>query len=210
MDSTIGTIITFTVIGILLFAAGYRYGVQKRQLRSGRKIAEFAFYKKNEKLVFDHVVSINSGKRWCRLLFRFKAETAYQIDTRVRYLRKPVAMMIGTRYAVTISDAGRRVLYREEDKLTRFMSWATCKSRGVETMFGEQGTATQEGTVCLLDFLPRQSGSHRILCEVDRRIDGQAEGSSSYWELLEAELIVMEDVVPLSKIVKYPHNRIQL
>jgi hypothetical protein len=62
----------------------------------------------------------------------------------------------------------------------------------------------------LLEFLPGHAGLYRILLKIQSRIEDEALGSSSYWEVLEAELTLMEDVIPLSKIVKYPHKRVQL
>lgn len=210
IDTSIGIALVLGFIGILLLAAGCRLVIQRRQLLSGREIGCFVPQKKNGKLVFDHLITITTGGRWCRLLLKFKSETAYEISLRWKHLLERAALVIGTPYTLTISDGSRRVLYREEDKLTRFLAFVGGRGGSTETLFSDRGRGSQEGRITFLEFLPRQAGSYRILLEIQSRVEDEASGSSSYWEVIEAELSVKEDVVPLSKIVKYSHKRVQI
>jgi hypothetical protein len=210
MNTSIGIILMFGFIGTLLFAAGCRFVIQRRQLLSGREIGCFVLQKKDGKFVYDHLITITTGGRWCRILLKIKSETAYEISYRWKYFLKRVALVIGTPYTLTISDGSHRVLYREEDKLTRFLGWLGGRGGSTETLFSDRGRGTQEGKITFLEFLPRQAGKYRILLEIQSRVEDKAPGSSSYWEIIEAELNVKEDVIPLSSIVKYPHNRVQL
>lgn len=75
-------------------------------------------------------------------------------------------------------------------------------------MLSERGRGTQEGTITLLEFLPWKAGTYRILLEIQSRMGDKAPGSSSSWEVLEAELSVKENIIPLSKTVQYPHKRV--
>lgn len=210
INTSIGIILLFGFIGILLLAGGYRFVIQRRQLSSGREIGRFVPQKKDGVLVFDHLITITTGGKWCRLLFKFKSETAYEINMRWKYFLKRVALVIGTPYTLTISDGSHRVLYREEGSLSRFLAFVGGRGGNTETLFSDRGRGSQEGRVALLEFLPRQAGSYRILLQIKSRVEDEAPGSSSYWEVIEAELAVKEDVIPLSKIVKYPHKRVHI
>lgn len=200
----------FGIIGILLVVALCRFVIQRRQLSSGRNIGRFPLHKEDGKYVFNNLVTITAGDKWCRLLLRFKTQGAYQIDMTPRYFFKRVALVIGTPYTLTISDTSGSVLYREEDTLARFLAWLGGRGGSTETLFSERGRGTQEGRITLLEFLPRQAGLYRILLNIQSRVEDKAPGSSSYYEVLEAELTLKEDVMPLSKIVKYPHKRVYI
>lgn len=210
ISTSIGIILVFGFISILLIAAGFRFVIQRRQLSSGREIGRFILQKKDGKLVFDHLVTITTRGKWCRLLLRFKSETAYEISLSWKYFLKRAALVIGTPYKLTISEGSRGVLYREEDELTRFLAFVGGRRGSTETLFSDRGRGFQEGRVIFLEFLPREAGLYRILLEIQSRVEDKAQGSSSYWEVIEAELSVKEDVIPLSKIVKYPHKRVQI
>lgn len=198
------------IIGILLLAAGYRFVIQRRQLSSGREIGCFTLHKKDGKYVFNKLITITAVEKWCRLLLRFKTEGAYQINMTPRYFFKRVALAIGTPFTLTISDTYGRVLYQEEDTLARFLAWIGGRGGNTETFFSDRGRGSQEGIITLLEFLPRQAGSYRILLEIQSRVEDKAPGSSSYFEVQEAEITLKEDVIPLSKIVKYPHKRVHI
>ncbi len=210
INTSIGIILLFGFIGILLSAGGYRFVIQRRQLSSGREIGRFVPQKKDGVLVFDHLITITTGGEWCRLLLKIKSETAYEINMRWKFFLKRVALVIGTPYSLTISDSSCRALYREEGNLSRFLAFIGGRGGNTETLFSDRGRGSQEGVFALLEFLPRQAGSYRILLQINSRVEDAAPGSSSYWEMIEAELTVKEDVIPLSRIVKYPHKRIQI
>jgi hypothetical protein len=210
MNTSIGIMMMFGVIGLILVVAAHRYAIQRRQLSSGRNIGCFFPHMQDGQYVFDNPVTITTGGKWCRLLLKFKAQGAYRIDMTPKYFFKRVALAIGTPYTLTISDASGCVLYREEDKLTRFLAWLGGRGGSTETLFSQRGRGTQEGRIALLEFLPGHAGLYRILLKIQSRVEDEAPGSSSYWEVLEAELTLMEDVIPLSRIVKYPHKRVQL
>jgi hypothetical protein len=209
-NTSTGITLFFGFIGILLFAAGCRYVIQRRQLSSGREIGSFVPQKKDGELVFDHLITIATGGKWCRLLLTFKSEAASEISLRWKYFRKRAALVTGTPYTLTISDGSRRVLYREEDKLSRFLAFVGGRGVGTDTLFSDRGRGSLEGRITLLEFFPRQAGSYRILLQIQSRLEDKAPGSSSYWEVIEAELTLKEDIIPLSKTAKYPHKRVQI
>jgi hypothetical protein len=208
--TSIGIVLLFCCIGILLLAAVYRLATQRRQLSSGREIGRFVPDMIEGVLVFDHHVTITTGGKWCRLLLKFKSATAYEINKGVKYLLKRVALAIGTPYSLSISDLSNRVLYREENNLSRFIAFAGSRGDNTEILFRDRDRGTQEGKVVLLEFLPRQAGTYRILLQIKSRLEDTAEGSSSHWEIIDAELAVREDILPFSSIVKYPHKRVHL
>jgi len=203
MNTATGIMMMFGIIVILLIVAACRFVIQRRQLSSGRNIGCFTLHKEDGKYVFNNPVTITAGGKWCRLLLRFKTSGAYQIDMTPRYFFKHVALVIGTPFTLIIYDSSGRVLYREEDNLARFLAWMGGRGGSTETLLSERGRGTQEGSVALLEFMPGQAGSYRILLNIEARVEDRAPGSSSYYEVLEAELTLKEDVIPLSKIVKY-------
>jgi hypothetical protein len=207
---SIEIILLFGVIGVLLAAAACRFVIQRRQLLSGREIGCFVPQKKDGTLVFDHLITITAGGKWCRLLLKFKSETAYEFSQRWKYFLKRVALVTGTPYTLTILDGSHRVLYREEDNLSRFLPFVGGRGGSTETPFSDRGRGSQEGKITFLEFMPSQAGSYRILLEIQSRVEDEAPGSWSYWEVIEAELSVKEDVIPMSTIVKYPHKRIHI
>ncbi|MDA8126313.1 MAG: hypothetical protein M0009_14135 [Deltaproteobacteria bacterium] len=211
MNTATGIVVIFGIMGMLLIAAACRFAMQRKQLSSGRNIGRFPLHREDEgNYVFNDLVTITGQKKWCRLLLSFKLQGTYQIDMTPRYFFKPAALVMGTPFILTISDAAGRVLYREEDTLARFLAWLGGRGGSRGTFFSEQGRGIHEGRITLLEFLPGHSGLYRISLNMQSRVEGKAPGASSYCELLEAELTVKEDVIPLSKTVKYPHKRVHI
>lgn len=210
MNNSMGLLIVFGVIGFLVLVAAYRLMIQRRQLSTGRELGRFQPVCRDGKLVFDQRLNISEGGRWCRLMLQLTAQTAYQINQTPRHLFKRVALVIGTPYILTISDALGQELYREENTLARFVAWLGSIGGETTTLVSERGQATLKGQVTFLEFLPSRAGTYRIVLEIQTRIEDQAPGSSSHWEVLEAGLVASEGVEPLSKTVKYPHRRAEL
>jgi len=77
-------------------------------------------------------------------------------------------------------------------------------------MLSEHSGCSHQGTFTLLEFLPREAGQYHISLQITEKVEAEYPGSSSTWELLEAELTAMEDVIPLSRIVSYPHQRVRI
>ncbi|OQA32191.1 MAG: hypothetical protein BWY57_02154 [Betaproteobacteria bacterium ADurb.Bin341] len=210
MSNSLGLLIVFGVIGLLVLVAIYRFMIQRRQLSAGRELGCFQPVCRDGKLVFDQQLNISEGRRWCRLMLRLTAQTVYQINQTPRYFFKRVALVIGTPYLLTISDSLGQELYREENTLARFVAWLGGRGGETSTMVSERGQATLKGQVAFLEFLPSRAGVYRIVLEIQAKIEDQAPGSSSHWEVLEAELAASEGVEPLSRTVKYPHRRVEL
>lgn len=208
MDSTLGIVVVAGVIGVLLAAAAYRYVVQRRQLSSGSEVGCFRPRERDGYHVFDNEVEIQAAGKWCRLVLRFKARLSRDIDLTVKKLSKRVALVIGTPYSLVISNVAGDVLYRERASLGRFTMWFASSGRGTETMFRDRGRGIQQGEITLLEFSPRDVGSYRVLLQLRSRVEDCAEGSKSDWEVFDAELTLMEDVIPLSTSVSYPHKRV--
>jgi hypothetical protein len=139
-----------------------------------------------------------------------EAHGAYHIDQTPRYFFSRVALVTGTPYTLTIADTSGRQLYREEDTLTRFLSWLAGRGCSSGTLFSERAKWTQEGSIALLEFLPAKAGAYRFTLNIQSRIEDETPGSSSFCEVTGAEVTFMEDVSPLSGIVKYPHKRVHV
>lgn len=210
MSESMGMIVVFGVVGLLVLLAAYRFMAQRRQLSSGREVGRFRPTKKDGKMIFDHQVVISEGGTWCRLLLSFKAQGGHHIDQSPQYMLKRVTLIVGTSYILAITDALGRILYGEKNTLDRFVAWLGGRQESTGTMLSEQGSGTHEGTVTFLEFLPQETGRYWISLEIQTREERRVPGSWSFWEVLQAELVVMEGVEPLSQTVKYPHARVVL
>ena len=155
ISTSLGIILVFGFIGILLFAAGFRFVIQRRQLLSGREIGHFSVRKKDGKFVFDHPITITTEGKWCRLLLTFKSKMAYEFSLRWKHFFRRVTLATGTSYTLTISDGSRRVLYRDEGKLSRFLAFVGARGGDSQTLFSYRGSESQEGSITFLEFLPR-------------------------------------------------------
>lgn len=200
----------FGFAGTLLIMAVWRLVVQRKQLSSGRSIGCFTPNSKNGKFLFENHITIAAGGVWCRLTLRFKARMCYQINRAPKYFFKRPSLAIGSPYTIALFDKVDRLLYREEDTLAHFLPWTGGGEHITETLFGEKVKGTQEGRITLLEFLPKQAGPYKVVLEMESLAEGQSPSSSSRWEVLEAELTVSENVIPLSKMIKYPHHRIHI
>jgi hypothetical protein len=210
MSGSTGLIVVFGVVGLLLLLTAYRFVTQRRQLSSGREICEVRLVRQRQKLAVTRQVAVSTGGMWCRLLLTLRAEGAYAVRQTPKYFSERRALVVGTPYTLAITDISGKVLHREEDTLGRFVAFLWGEGGGLETPLSERSSMSHEGTVTLLEFLPQQNGSYGITLEIQTRAEDEAPGSSSFWEILEAKLTVMEGVEPLSKIVKYPHQRVEL
>jgi hypothetical protein len=210
MDTSMGIMVVLGVVSLLVIVAGYRFVTQRRQLSSGRNIGRFFPQRQDGKFVFENMMTITTGGKWCRLLLTLKSAEANKIQYSPKYFFEKVALLVGTPYTLTLRNAQNRVVHSETGSLGPFVTWLRSRHRGTETMLSGRSSDSRWGTVTLLEFLPRQTGQYLLSLEITDKVEAEYPGSSSTWEVLEVELSAMEDVMPLSKTVSYPHKRVRI
>jgi hypothetical protein len=210
MDTSMGIMVVLGVVSLLVIVAGYRFVTQRRQLSSGRNIGRFFPQRQDGKFVFENMMTITTGGKWCRLLLTLKSAEANKIQYSPKYFFEKVALLVGTPYTLTLRNAQNRVVHSETGSLGPFVTWLRSRHRGTGTMLSGRSSDSRWGTVTLLEFLPRQTGQYLLSLEITDKVEAEYPGSSSTWEVLEVELSAMEDVMPLSKTVSYPHKRVRI
>ncbi len=210
MDRSTGIMVLLGVVSLLLIVAVYRFVTQRRQLTSGRNIGQFVPKRQDGKFVFENMITITTSGKWCRLLLTLKSAEAYRIQYSPKYFFEKVALLVGTSYVLTLRDARNRVVHTETESLGRFITWLGSRHGSTGTMLSERSSGSHQGTVTLLEFLPREAGQYTLSLEITYKVEAEYPGSSSTWEVLEVELSAMENVLPLSKTVSYPHQRVRI
>jgi len=160
--------------------------------------------------VFENPISVTSVGQWCRVLLSLESNEASQMNQSLRYFGEKVALLVGTPYSLILSDAERRELHTETGTLEPFITWLGSRHRMKEPLFLEQSHGRHEGTITLLEFLPEKAGQYWLSLRIREKVTLEYTGSSSSWEVLKAELVVRESVIPLSKTVSYPHQRVRV
>jgi hypothetical protein len=209
MDESVGLMVALGVVGLLAMIAVYRFVTQRKQLSSGRTVGRLLPQKHDGKIVFEDRMTITTGGKWCRLLLTLKSADASRIQYSPKYFFEKVALLVGTPYALTIRDARNRVVHTEAGSLGRFVAWLGSRHRGRGTLWSERFSGSHQGTVTLLEFLPKDAGPYSFSLHITEKAEAEYPGSASTWEVLEAELTAMEDVIPLSTTVRYPHQRVR-
>lgn len=210
MDESSGLMVILGIVGLLVVLAVYRYFSQRRQLSSGRPIGRFFPERRDGEFVFENPITVTSGGRWCRLLLTLKSDETSQVQKSPRYFFEKVALLIGTSYTLSLSDADRRVIHTEAGSLKPFVIWLGSRHRTMETLLSNRSHGSHEGTVPLLEFLPEKAGQYWFSHRIKKKVAAEYPGSSSTWKVLTAELSAREGVIPLSKTVSYPHRRIRV
>ncbi len=210
MDTFIGIMVVSGVLSLLVIVAVYRFFTQRRQLSSGRNIGRFFPQRQEGKFVFENKMTITTGGRWCRLLLTLKSAEANKIQYSPKYFFEKVALLVGSPYTLTLRDAQNRVVHTETGSLGPFVTWLSSRDRRTGNMLSERSSGSHWGTVTLLEFLPKEAGPYLLSLEIKDKVEAEYPGSSSTWEVLDVELSAMEDVMPLSKTVSYPHNRVRI
>ncbi len=210
MNTSVGIILVFGAVGLFVVIALYRFISQRRQLSSGRNIGRFFPKKRDGKYVFDNPITVLTGGKWHRLLLTIKSVNAHRIDYSPKYFFEKVALLAGTPYTLTLKDGKNKVIYTETGSLESFVNWLWSRQNEIETMLSDTFHGEHWGTFTILEFLPEKAGQYLISLEITAKDKFGHPGSSSTWEVLEAELSAMEDVTPLSKTVSYPHKRIRV
>lgn len=209
MGESLGIMVVAGVVGLLVAVAALRYLHQRRQLTSGRVIGRFFPTRVDGDFDFQEVLTVSTGGRWCRLLLTLKGTGRYEVSHAPRYFFRRVDLRVGTPYTLTISDAKHRPVHTESGSLGPFLTWLAGRGGETETMAGERSRSSHQGTVTLLEFLPDAAGPYGLSLRITGKVETAQPGSSSAWEVQEAELAAVEDVIPLSKSVSYPHRRVR-
>lgn len=210
MDDSLKIIAVIGIIGLIIIVAVYRFITQRRQLLSGRTIGRFYPQRQDGKFMFEDPISVSAGGKWCRLLLTLKSAEASRIQFSPNYFFEKIAFLVGTPFTLTIRNDRNHVVYTETRSLEPFVQWLGSHGHGSETMLGAHSETSHQGTVTLLEFMPKAAGEYRLSLEMTEKVEAEYPGSSSTWKVLEAELTAVEDVTPLSKTVSYPHKRIRI
>jgi hypothetical protein len=209
MDDALGFKVLWGVVALLLIVAFYRFITQRRQLASGREIGRFGPRRQEGALIFDSRLNVTTAGKWCRLLLTLKSSEAHRQSHAPKFFFEKVAFVVGSPYTLTIKDAQQRVVHAEQGALEPFVIRLKGRHRGWATFGGEDSRGRREGTVTLLEFLPCKAGVYYLTLHITEKVEAAYPGSASVYEVQEAELAAMEDVIPLSKTVHYPHQRVQ-
>ncbi len=210
MGESMGIMVVLGVVSLLVTVAVYRFVTQRKQLSSGRTMGSFFPRRQDGKFLFENLITVTTGGKWCRLLLTLKSAEASRIQYSPKYFFEKVALLVGTPYALTLRDAQNRVVHTETGSLGPFVTWLGSRHRGTATMLSERSSGSHQGTVTVLEFLPREAGAYLLSLQITDKVEAEYPGSSSTWEVLEVELTAMEDVIPLSKTVSYPHQRVRI
>lgn len=210
MDESIRNILVLGATSLLMLVAVYRFISQRKQLSSGRILGTFLPQQQNGKFIFENRIAVSTRARWCRVLLTLKSAEANSIHYPSKSFFEKVAFLVGTPYTLILKDPKDRVVHTEARTLEPFVAWLGSHQSGGETLLGEHSTGSHEGTVTLLEFLPQEAGQYTLSLHITQKVEAAYPGSSSMWEVLEAKLTVLEDVVPLSKTVSYPHQRVRM
>jgi hypothetical protein len=196
-------------VALLLAVALYRYLIQRRQLASGREVGRFGPRRQEGRLLFACRLNVTAAGKWCRLLLTLKSSEAHRRSQAPKFFFEKVAFVVGTPYQLTLKDAAQRVVHEEHGSLEPFVIRLKSRRRGLAAVSGERSRGGREGTVTLLEFRPRQAGVYHLALAITQKVEAAYPGSTSRFEVQEAELAFKEDVIPLSRSVHYPHRRVQ-
>lgn len=202
--------ITVSITGLLVLAGVYRFLSQRRQLSSGRIIGRFYPQQQDGKFIFNDSIIISTGGIWCRMLLTLKSREVNKINFSPRNFFEKVTVFVGSPYMLTLKDSRNRVVHTEERSLEPFMAWLGSHRNSIESMSGEYSTGGHQGTVTILEFKPEDAGRYSLSLQITDKLEAESQRSSSMWEILEVELTVVEDVIPLSRTVNYPHQRVNI
>ncbi len=210
MNEFFGSVLVLAVVCLLVLIAGYRFATMRRQLGSGNSIGIFHPLKLGNEFIFKTVLNVTRRERWCRLLLTFETIETNSIQYAPKFLLKEVAFLSGTSYTLTLKDARDHVIHTETGSLGPFVAWLKSRYRGSSTIFSERSSGGHQGTVTLLEFLPEEAGLYTVVLNITAKTVKEHPGSSSTWEISKVELEARENVIPFSKAVSYPHNRVRI
>lgn len=209
MDEALRFKVLWGIVGLVVMVAFYRLITQRRQLSSGREIGRFFPRRHEGALIIGGRVNVTIGGTWCRLLLTVKSSEGHQEKHAPKFFFEKVAFVVGSPYTLTIGDAQHQVVHAEEGALEPFVIRLKSRHRGLASLRGAYSRGRREGTVTLLEFLPRQAGAFDLELRITAKVEAAYPGSASVWEAEAAELAVREAVIPLSRSVRYPHHRVQ-
>ncbi len=105
------------VMGLMVVLSVCRFFNRSRQMSSSRSLGHFSPERKDGQIVFETPITVTSSRQWRRLLLTLKSTAADQINKSPRYFLEKVALLVGTPYTLTLSDAEHRVLHAETGTL---------------------------------------------------------------------------------------------
>ena len=195
-----GILVSFPrVIGVLVVSGFLKH---KRKTASEREVARFEGNKKNGRIKISGSFEITTFQKWCRigLIFRF-SETVkwYEYD--------PSLGVQFNNYRLSIADRLGNCLFREDRSFMEFISLFKTAYTGRQYL--GRYTATHEGNVAILEFIPPGPGSYELDFDLVADEGFSEPGHERKTSFQELALYVSEGVEPIDGY-EYPHKRVDL
>ncbi len=206
MSNAAGLTILAVVIGLLAALATLQAVVRRRQLSSGREVSRVPAERTATTFRFDHAIESMLPDEWWRLLLDVRLATSDEArGLRWQQVAKP------PEFTLTLSDDRGRSVYTRKGSLAPFLTWwLASRGSGTETLLSSKSHSRLWGTLTLLELLPVAPCRYRLLLEITAVSEASSDGSRSRWEVEDAALVVREGVIPFTRTVSYPHERVRL
>jgi len=200
MDWRRGILILFPrVIEVLVVSGILKH---KRKASPEREVARFEGNKKNGRVKVSSSFEITTFQKWCRigLIFRFSETVKW-------YEYHPSLGVQFNNYRLSIADRLGNCLFSEDRSFMEFISLFKTAYTGRQYL--GRYTATHEGNVAILDFIPLGPGSYELDFDLVADEDFSELGHERKTSFQELTLYVREGVEPLEG-PEYPHKRVDL
>jgi len=200
MDWRRGILILFPrVIEVLVVSGILKH---KRKASSEREVARFEGNKKNGRVKVSSSFEITTFQKWCRigLIFRFSETVKW-------YEYHPSLGVQFNNYRLSIADRLGNCLFSEDRSFMEFISLFKTAYTGRQYL--GRYTATHEGNVAILDFIPLGPGSYELDFDLVADENFSELGHERKTSFQELTLYVREGVEPLEG-PEYPHKRVDL
>jgi len=180
-----------TILGGLALRA--RHGL-KRRSKSDQQLCAVRMLPEGPRFVAMPRLSITTAGTLCRLVLDVKFTGEYEL--RARWPFRRVVREIAPPFTLSIADRSGRVLHQQRDRLDRFFQEFWSSDREARFWLYEQSRWTHRSNITIFEFVPPEVGVYQVALEVDARAEVQTQWSSSWCEVLEAELKVVESGAP--------------
>ena len=172
---------------------------RKRSLE--REVVRFEGDKRKGRIRISGSFKITTFQKWCRigLVFRFSETVKW-------YEYEPSTGLQFNPYRLSIADHRGNILFSEERSFMEFAS--LFKTAYTGQRFLGRYTATHNGNVAILDFIPPNPGRYKLDFDLAADEDFTEPGHKRMTSFQELTLYVREGVETLKG--EYPHNRVDL
>ncbi|MEA3432076.1 MAG: CBS domain-containing protein [candidate division WOR-3 bacterium] len=200
MDWGRGILVSFPrVIGVLVVSGFLKH---KRKTSPEREIVRFEGNRKNGRIKISGSFEITTFQKWCRigLIFRFSETVKW-------YEYEPSLGVQFNNYRLSIADRLGNCLFSEDRSFMEFISLFKTAYTGRQYL--GRYTATHEGNVAILDFIPPGPGSYELDFDLVADENFSEPGHERKTSFQELALYVREGVEPMEGS-EYPHKRVDL